>query len=298
MNQRLPARVIQMKWYGYVIAVVACGVLLPGCERQSSSPAVRVIRLATTTSTENSGLLDVLLPAFQRRTGIVVHVLAMGTGQALQTARDGNCDVVLVHAPQAEEQFVAAGWGVDPRPVIYNDFLFLGPAADPAGLKGVASPVTAVQRISATKSLFVSRGDNSGTYAKEEAFWQAARVRPVGKWYRSVGKGMGQTLIMADEMNAYVLVDRGTYVKFRKRIQLVPLLAGDRTLHNPYSVIAVNPARHRHVKYDDVMKFIDFLVSEECRALVGGYRLDGEILFHPWPKQPPRPAGGTGAESS
>lgn len=249
-----------------------------------------MIRLATTTSTENSGLLDVLLPAFHRRTGIEVQVMAMGTGRALQTGRDGNCDVVLVHAPQAEEQFVAGGWGVNRRPVMYNDFLLLGPPADPARLKGVRSPVTAVQKISATGSLFVSRGDNSGTHAKEKALWQAAGIEPSGAWYRSVGKGMGQTLIMANELNAYVLVDRGTAIKFRGKLSLAPVLEGHKRLHNPYRIIAVNPARHRHVKYDDVLKFIDFLVSEECQSLIGGYRLGGEILFHPWPT-PPQPAG-------
>ena len=262
-----------------------------GCDTQENN----TIRLATTTSTESSGLLDVLLPVFQQ-TGITVEVMPMGTGRALRTARDGNCDLVLVHAPQAEEKFVADGWGVQRRQVMYNDFVLLGPASDPAQIKAAASAPEALKRIAAAGAAFVSRGDNSGTHKKEQALWAAAGVAPSGQWYRSVGKGMGETLTMADQMGAYTLADRGTFIKFRKKIALAVLVEGDRALHNPYGVIAVNPAKHPHVKYEQALKFIEFLTSDEGRKLIGGYKLDGEVLFHPWPAEPAVPATARAAD--
>jgi len=274
----------------YITIVITCAVLLIGCKKEEK----KVIKLATTTSVENSGLLAVVLPPFGKSAGIDVQVIPMGTGKALRTARDGNCDVVLVHAREAEDQFVNEGWGVSRRQVMYSDFVIVGPATDPAEIKDMKSPAEAMKKIAATKSVFVSRGDNSGTHAKENELWRAAGLKPSGKWYRSVGKGMGETLTMAGEMRAYVLVDRGTFIKFRKKIHLVVLVEGDRSLYNPYSVIAVNPARHAHTKYHEVMKFIVFLTSDEGRKLIGDYKLDGEILFHPWlneSKQPPTTPG-------
>lgn len=266
-----------------VAIVVALAAVLVGCDR--GEPA-RSIRLATTTSTENSGLLDVLLPAFRQKTGVEVQVLPMGTGKALRTARDGNCDVVLVHAPDAEQEFVREGWGVDRRPVMYNDFVLLGPGRDPAGVKGMQSAAAALARIHAAQSPFVSRGDQSGTHRKEITLWQAAGAAPRrGSWYRSVGKGMGQTLIMANEMQAYTLADRGTFLRFRKKVDLVILVAGDQALRNPYAVMAVNPARWPHVKYALARKLIEFLTSPAGQTLIGGYKADGEVLFHPWPRQ-------------
>ena len=266
-----------MKQIRYYVALALCVVLLVGCGKQEP----QAIKLATTTSTVNSGLLDVLVPAFRAKTGIAVLVMPMGTGKALRTARDGNCDVVLVHAPKAEEQFVEQGWGVKRRQIMYNDFVILGPANDPAKVKSLESAVEAVKRIAFIKSVFVSRGDNSGTHKKELALCDAARLEPAGSWYRSVGTGMGQTLIVANEMKAYVLADRGSFIKFRKKIDLVILVAGDKILYNPYGVIAVNPQKHPRVKYAQAMKFINFLSSEEGQKLIGDYRLDGEILFHP-----------------
>ncbi|MHC4717318.1 MAG: ABC transporter substrate-binding protein [Planctomycetota bacterium] len=268
-----------------IIAVVASAALLcvSGCGREEAArPAVK-IRLATTTSTENSGLLEAVLPAFRRRTGIEVLVMPMGTGKALRTARDGNCDAVLVHAPEAEEQFVREGWGVGRRQVMYNDFIVLGPADDPAGVKGAASAAEAMERIAGAAAPFVSRGDRSGTHRKEQSLWRSAGLTPAGAWYRSVGRGMGETLTIADQMNAYVLTDRGTYVRFRGRLRLAIAFEGDGRLGNPYGVIAVNPARHGHVRHGEAMRFIEFLTSDEGRKLIGGYRLDGEVLFHPWP---------------
>ncbi len=266
-----------MKQIRYFTTLVFCAVLLVGCSEQEP----KAIKLATTTSTASSGLLDVVVSAFQAKTGIIVQVMPMGTGKALRTARDGNCDLVLVHAPKAEQQFVNEGWGVNRRQVMYNAFVVLGPPSDPAEVRGMESAVEAMKRIAATGSVFVSRGDNSGTHKKELELWEAVGLEPSGPWYRSVGKGMGQTLIMADEMEAYVLADRGSFIKFRKKINLVVLVAGDKMLYNPYGLIAVNPKKYPQVKYVQAMKFIEFLSSAEGQKLIGDYKLDGEILFHP-----------------
>jgi tungstate transport system substrate-binding protein len=284
---------MRVKKLGYVIVVLALIALQGGCKEGSSSQT-RTIRLATTTSTENSGLLDVLLPAFQNDTGIEVHVMSMGTGKALRTARDGNCDVVLVHDPKAEAKFVAEGFGANRQKVMYNDFVILGPASDPAGVKGMKSAAEAMAKIAAAKSIFISRGDNSGTHNKEMVLWQAAGLEPSGRWFRSVGRGMGDTLEMADQMKACVLVDRATFIKFRRKIDLVVLVDGDKRLHNPYGVIAVSPTKHPHVSYNDAARFIDFLTCDKGRKIIGDYRLQGEILFHPWPKRGEQPAGGKG----
>ena len=278
MNQKLIPKTAWMKRIRhFTTLLMACTVLLLGCSEQGPE----VIKLATTTSTESSGLLDVLLPAFHQKTGITVQVLPMGTGKALRTARDGNCDLVLVHAPEAEEQFVNEGWGIKRRQIMYNDFVILGPLSDPAKVRDLKSPVEAFKRIAAARSVYVSRGDNSGTHKKELELWQAVGLEPLGQWYRSVGKGMGQTLIVANQMKAYVLADRASFIKFRKKIDLVLLVAGDKMLYNPYGLIAVNPKKHPHAKYVQAMKFIEFLSSEEGQKLIADYKLDGEILFHP-----------------
>ena len=272
----------------YLTLILAGTFLLAGCDRRRAG----TVRLATTTSTENSGLLDVLLAAFRERTGIEVQVMAMGTGKALRTARDGNCDVVLVHAPEAEARFVAEGWGVNRRQVMYNDFVILGPPDDPAGVRGMASASGALRRIAAARAPFVSRGDNSGTHRKEMSLWASAGVAPAGERYRSVGKGMGETLTVADEMRACVLADRATFIRFRPKIDLVVLVEGDERLHNPYGVIAVNPDKHPHVKYDEAMKLIEFLTCDEGRRLIRDYTLNGQILFHPGTGHGRGPGGG------
>lgn len=263
-----------------VSILLMCVLLCCSCEQRDRTQPVRTIRLATTTSTVNSGLLDELLPVFRRQTGIEVQVLPMGTGKALRTGRDGNCDVLLVHAPDAEQLFVAQGWGVQRRAVMYNDFVLLGPAGDPAGMRTLP-PTEAMQRIAIAKCIFVSRGDQSGTHQKELALWKAVGLEPSGEWYRAVGKGMGETLTIADEMQAYVLADRGTFLKFRRKIDLKVLVEGSPLLHNPYSAIAVNPKKHPHVRYEDAMKFIEFLTSDTARTIIANYRLEGEALFHP-----------------
>jgi len=232
-----------------IAALLLIFTLLPaGCERKQASKEDRTIRLATTTSLENSGLLDVLLPAFYEKTGITVRVLPMGTGKALRTARDGNCDVVLVHAPQAEKEFVNQGWGVDHRRIMFNYFVLAGPADDPAGVKDAKTPEEAFKKIAETKSVFTSRGDNSGTHKKEMIIWGLTGIEPSGSWYRSLGNGMGPTLTVANEMQGYVLTDYGTFVKFRNKLDLVILYKSGKAFFNPYSIIMVNPARHPQVK--------------------------------------------------
>lgn len=276
-----------MKHAAYIAAAI-CALGLLGCRRDTPPGRAVVIKLATTTSTENSGLLEVLLPAFRRATGIDVHVMPMGTGKALRTARDGNCDVVLVHSPAAEAQFVRAGWGINRRSVMYNDFVILGPVEDQAYVGGAESASGAMKRIAQVGSVFVSRGDKSGTHDKEIALWQVAGITPSGRWYRSVGGGMGQTLTMANEMKAYVLTDRGTFIKFLRMIDLVVVFEGDAALRNPYSVIAINPRKCPSLRhYEEVMKFIEFLTSDEGRTLIAGYEVDGETLFHPAPTEEP-----------
>jgi len=242
--------------------------------------AVEHLRLATTTSTENSGLLAVLLPPFEKANNCRVDVIAVGTGKALKLGETGDVDVVLVHARSKEDRFVAAGYGVDRRDVMYNDFVIVGPESDPAGIAGLPDATEAMRRIAGAKAVFVSRGDDSGTHTREKRLWQAAGITPQGDWYLEAGRGMGEVLTMADERRGYTLSDRGTYLAYRDKIGLQILVEGDRRLFNPYGVIMVNPQRHPHVKVDLARKFIDFLTSAEGRKLITGYRRGGEQLFY------------------
>jgi len=260
-----------------VLVVLACA----GCKTKAEPQKV-TIRLATTTSTENSGLLDYLLPAFERETAIHVQVLAMGTGQALQVARNGDCDVVLAHARKAEDEFVAAGFGVDRRDVMYNDFIVLGPGSDPAKIAGLKDAAEAFRRIAAAKSVFCSRGDASGTHQKEKDIWRVCAIQPQGQWYQETGKGMGETLIVADQKRGYVLSDRGTFIAFRRKVDLRVLVEGDPALTNPYGIIAVNPAKCPHVNHEAARKLIDWLTSSTGQRMIAEFRLEGEQLFFPW----------------
>jgi tungstate transport system substrate-binding protein len=257
--------------------------LVTGCRNTAGPPAQEkvVIRLATTTSTVATGLLDFLLPAFEQETGIHVDVLAMGTGKALETARRGDCDVVLVHARAAEDQFVASGFGVDRRDVMYNDFIVLGPPGDPARIAGLRDAAEAFRRIAAGGRVFCSRGDDSGTHEKEKELWQAAGIKPQGAWYQQTGQGMGETLIIAGQKQGYVLADRGTYVAFRGKVELKVLVEGDRRLVNPYGIIAVNPARHGHVNHQAARRLIDWITSPTGRRLITEFTREGEQLFFP-----------------
>ncbi len=249
----------------------------------AESAPERKLTLATTTSTQFTGLLDWLHPHFEKRYGVRVHTIAVGTGKALRLGRDGDADVLLVHAPKAEKRFVSRGYGVNRRNVMFNDFIIVGPLADPAGVAGLADAPTALRRVSARKALWASRGDDSGTHKKEMSLWQAAGISPEGGWYLSLGQGMGDTLRIADEKGAYALTDRGSYLFFaaRGKVDLRIVSEGDKRLLNPYGVIAVNPKRHPHVRYDLAMKYVTFLTSPEGQKLIGSFRVKGKKLFHP-----------------
>lgn len=240
-----------------------------------------VLRLATTTSTYETGLLEHILPPFEARHGATVHVISVGTGKALEIARSGDVDLILVHAREAEDRFVAAGYGVNRRDVMYNDFLILGPAADPAGIRGMAGAAQALGRVMAGAWPFVSRGDDSGTHKKERSLWAAAGLAPAGPWYLEAGQGMSAALRMADEKNAYVLVDRATYLYQRESLRLQEMVEGDPLLLNPYGIIAVSPYRHGHARYELAMALIAWITSPECQVMIGQYQRDGQVLFHP-----------------
>ena len=240
-----------------------------------------VIRLSTTTSTENSGLLKELLPVFEARTGYKVHVISVGTGKALELGKNGDVDVTLVHARKLEDRFVDEGWGIDRRDVMYNDFIVVGPDKDPAKLKGSKDVIAAFRRIAATNVKFISRGDNSGTDVMEKGYWQQAGVKPAGANYVSAGLGMGEVLNMAAEMKAYTLTDRATYGAYRAKTGLAIIIEGDKRMFNPYGIIAVNPARHPKVNYKGAKALIEWITSPEGQGRIAAFRPAGEQLFFP-----------------
>jgi tungstate transport system substrate-binding protein len=254
----------------------AAALLALGAQAQD-----RYITVASTTSTEQSGLFGHLLPAFEKASGIKVRVVALGTGQALDMARRGDADVVFVHDKVAEEKFVAEGYGVKRQEVMYNDFIVIGPKADPAKAAG-KDILEGLRRIEAAQAPFVSRGDKSGTHAAELRYWKAAGVdldARKGPWYRDTGSGMGPALNTASSMNAYILADRGTWLNFKNRGQLGIVVEGDTRLFNQYGVILVNPARHTHVKQADGQRFIDWVVSPDGQKAIADYKIGGEQLF-------------------
>jgi tungstate transport system substrate-binding protein len=242
------------------------------------------IVVASTTSTQDSGLFGHILPLFKAKTGIDVKVVAQGTGQALDTGRRGDADVVFVHAKAQEEKFVADGFGVKRYPVMYNDFVLIGPKSDPAGIKGMTDVAQALKAIKSRGTPFISRGDRSGTHIAELDRWKAAGIdigKEKGPWYKEIGQGMGAALNTASAANAYVLADRGTWLSFKNRGDLDILVAGDQRLFNQYGVILVNPARHPHVKQGLGQAFIDWLVSPEGQRAIADYKVGGEQLFYP-----------------
>jgi tungstate transport system substrate-binding protein len=244
--------------------------------------AARDLRLATTTSTENSGLLRVLLPQFETKFHVTVHVIAVGTGKALKLGENGDADVLLVHAPAAELAFVAAGHGVDRRKVMHNDFILVGPSADPAGLRGTTDVIAAFRRIADQKAKFISRGDNSGTDQMEKSYWPLAGVAPAGApWYVSAGLGMGEVLTMAGELQAYTLTDRGTFAAYRAKGGLQIVVQGDARMFNPYSVISVNPSKYPDINYRGATEFSDWITSAEGQQAIAAFRIEGEQLFFP-----------------
>jgi tungstate transport system substrate-binding protein len=242
------------------------------------------IIVQSTTSTANSGLYDYLLPHFQATTGITVNVVAVGTGQAIKNAANGDADVLLVHAKTAEIEFVEAGFGVKRFDLMYNDFVIVGPASDAATIRGVTTATGAFLNIANSQSIFVSRGDDSGTHKKEVTLWQEAKInteQASGSWYRETGSGMGATLNVASAMGAYTLTDRATWISFKNKGNLQILLEGDATLFNQYGVILVNPATHEHVNSEAGQSFIDWLLSDTGQKLIAAYTLDGQQLFFP-----------------
>ena len=244
----------------------------------------RYITVASTTSTEQSGLFKHLLPMFEKKTGIQVRVVALGTGQALDMGRRGDADVVFVHARTLEDTFIAEGYGVRRYEVMYNDFVLVGPKTDPAKVAGGKDAVPALQRIHRAKAPFVSRGDRSGTHFAELELWKAAGIdidRDKGSWYREIGQGMGPALNTAAGMNAYVLSDRGTWLSFRNRAELAIAVEGDRRLFNQYGIILVNPQKHLGVKKEMGQAFIDWLISSEGQDAIAAYKIGGEQLFFP-----------------
>lgn len=293
---------IVMKRVVLAVSVLLLCFLVPGLAASED----KVLKMSTTTSTQASGLLDILLPEFAKDTDILVKVIAKGTGAAIRDGIDGNVDIIFVHAKDREDEFVSDGYGTKRYPVMHNDFIILGPASDPAGIKGCAAADEAMRKIASASAFFVSRGDDSGTHTKEQALWKASGLpleqgsqtivkkgvekqvkfeRPAGDWYLSIGQGMGKALTIADEKQAYILADRGTYIKYKFGrdipLELEVLCEGDSALANPYGIIPVNPAKHPHVKNDLAVQFAEWITSARGQKLIGDYRLLGKQLFYP-----------------
>ena len=288
-------------WIGTTVVAV---VMIAG----TASGADKILKMSPTTSTENSGLLNVLLPEFARDTGIQIKVFAKGTGAAIRDGMDGNVDIIFVHDKEREKRFVADGYGAYRLGVMHNDFVILGPAADPAGIKGMRDAARALDKIARAKAAFVSRGDDSGTHTKEQALWKATGL-PIetqtteiikkgkkkgltlqypgglGRWYLSIGQGMGKTLTYAEEKQAYTLADRATYLKYKhgrkQGLDLEILCEGDPLLHNPYGIIPINPNKYPHVKFEWADRFAKWLVSPKAQALIARYKIQGQQAFFP-----------------
>jgi tungstate transport system substrate-binding protein len=241
----------------------------------------KTLRLATTTSTDNSGLLKSILPAFEQASGYKVQVIAVGTGKALRMGQDGDADVLLVHAPAAEEKFMTGDHGVNRRYVMYNDFIIVGPKSDPAGISGTKDAKTALEKIARTHSVFISRGDDSGTNKKEKELWKESGINPQGDWYKAAGQGMSKVLLMSDELHGYTLVDRATWLAMQNKVGLQIAVQGEQQLFNPYHIIAVNPARYPDVNYTGAMALISWITSIEGQSHIAQFRVGGQELFVP-----------------
>jgi tungstate transport system substrate-binding protein len=269
-----------MQWVArfWIVSVVASAIL---CMAAGSAFA-RDLRLATTTSTDNSGLLDSLLPGFQSRTGIMVRVISVGTGKAIKLGENGDVDVILVHSRPDEDRFVEQGHGVSRRDVMYNDFVIVGPADDPAGIRGLRDPIDAFGKIAAAQAAFVSRGDESGTHKMEMRYWKELGGEPAdNSHYRAAGRGMGAVLLMASELKAYTLTDRATYYAMQDKLDLQIVVQGDERFFNPYGVIAVSPQKYPGINYEGAMQLINWLTSSEGQQAIGDFNVDGKQLFFP-----------------
>jgi len=282
---------MKKKSLALILMLLLAFVSLAGCASKeaakspdTATPAVeKTLKMATTTSTQDSGLLDVLVPAFKNDTGYTIKVIAVGSGQAMEMGAKGDVDVLLVHSRAAEDKFVADGFGVNRKDVMHNDFIIIGPANDPAKIKGETDSVKALTKISQAKATFLSRGDKSGTNTKELSLWEKAKITPEGDWYKNVGKGMGDTFRMADEMKGYTLIDRATYLALKDKYKLEIMVEKDKPLLNPYGVIAVNKAKFPNVDYDGAMKFVDWVTSEKIQNMIADFGKDkyGQSLFIP-----------------
>jgi tungstate transport system substrate-binding protein len=266
---------------GFLVVLAAAFAALTAA---SLAAQERFITVSSTTSTENSGLFEHLLPKFEQKTGIEVRVVAVGTGQALAIGRRGDADVVFVHDARQEQEFVAQGYGVERKEVMYNDFVVIGPKADPAGIAGSKDVLEAFRKIERAKAPFVSRADKSGTHSAELRYWKAAGIdiaQQKGPWYRETGSGMGPALNTASSLNAYILADRGTWLSFKNRGELTILVEGDKRLFNQYGIMLVNPKKHPHVKAEMGQAFIDWIVSPEGQQAIADYKINGQQLFFP-----------------
>ncbi|NLY10696.1 MAG: tungsten ABC transporter substrate-binding protein [Firmicutes bacterium] len=268
-----------MKLSKKILSIFLLAFLLVAVITSANVFAKERIILATTTSTDNTGLLAVLLPPFEEKFNVEVHIIAVGTGRALELGRNGDADVVLVHAREQELEFVEQGYGVNRLDVMYNDFVVLGPKSDPAGVASASSVLEAFKKIAENKSVFISRGDNSGTHVKELDIWALAGITPEGNWYRAVGQGMGASINIADQSGGYILSDRGTYLSYKDQTDLVIVFQGDELLFNPYGIMAVNPELHPHVKFDLAMELVNYFVSEEAIEIINSFLVAGEQLF-------------------
>ncbi len=270
------------KWS--ITLMIAAALVVLAAATVFAAPKQKNIILATTTSTQDSGLLDVLIPVFEKETGYFVKTIAVGSGQAMAMGQKGEADIMLVHSPDAEKKFIAEGYGVNRRLVMHNDFIIVGPAADPAKIKGVKSSADVLKLVAGANALFLSRGDNSGTHAKEKTLWKKAEINPVGqKWYQETGLGMGQTLNVAAEKKGYTLADRGTYLALKKNLGLDILVEGDAALLNIYHVIEVNSAKWPKANAPGAKAFADFMVSKKTQDIIKTFGVDkfGSPLFFP-----------------
>ena len=264
-----------------LLAILAAVLFILTSQAEITIPKQPLLKLATTTSTDNSGLLKAILPSFQEKTGYEVQVIAVGTGKALKMGRDGDVDVVLVHARAAEEKFVADGNGERRYDVMYNDFVLVGPEVDAAGIKETKTAADALKNIADKKAIFVSRGDNSGTHKKETHLWASAGVTPGGSWYREAGQGMGKVLQIAGEMDAYTMTDRGTWLAYENKSPLKVVLEGGKELFNPYGIIAVSQMRYPDINKEGAQALIEWMLSEEGQNMIGDFKIDGKQLFIP-----------------
>ena len=268
------------RFYLLMVVLMLLALALPGCKPNPDDPE---LILATTTSTQDSGLLDVLVPIFEEQSGYIVQVIAVGSGKAMQMGMDGNADVLLVHAPASEEQFMADGYGSDRRLVMHNDFIIVGPAADPAGIRGMSSSAEAFTQVVNAAAPFITRGDDSGTHKKELEIWKAAGITPEGEWYLDTGQGMGASLTIASEQEAYILTDRATYLATQENLDLEILVEGEAALLNIYHVIVVNPELYPLVNNDGAIAFAEFMVAKDTQATIGEFGVEefGSPLFFP-----------------